>query len=76
MATAGNIDVVVAQAVSRRFPPRRSGFEPWSEHVGFVLDKAALGQVFSEHFVFHLQTFHRLLHTHHPSLSGAGTVGQ
>jgi hypothetical protein len=26
--------------------PRRYGFDPWSFHVGFVLDKVALGQVF------------------------------
>jgi hypothetical protein len=31
------------------FPPRRPGFEPSSGHVGFVVDKAALGQGFSEH---------------------------
>jgi hypothetical protein len=27
------------------FPPPRPGFEPWSGHVGFVVDKVALGQV-------------------------------
>jgi hypothetical protein len=27
--------------------PRRSGFAPGSIHVGFVVDKVALGQVFS-----------------------------
>jgi hypothetical protein len=32
-------------------PPRRSGLEPGSGHVGFVMDKVALGQVFSEYFV-------------------------
>jgi hypothetical protein len=26
--------------------PQRPGFEPWSVHVGFVVDKVALGQVF------------------------------
>jgi hypothetical protein len=27
-------------------PPRRPGFDPGSAHVGFVVDKLALGQVF------------------------------
>jgi hypothetical protein len=44
--------------------------------MGFVVDKVALGQVFSEYFGFPLQfSFHRLLHIHHLS-SGAGTIGQ
>jgi hypothetical protein len=44
--------------------------------VGFVVDKMALGQVFSEYFGFPWQfSFHRLLHTHHLSF-GAGTIGQ
>jgi hypothetical protein len=33
----------MAQAVS--LPPRRPGFDPGSVHVGFVVDKVALGQV-------------------------------
>jgi hypothetical protein len=58
------------------FPPRRPGFEPRSGHVGFVVDKVALGQVFSEYFDFPCQfSFHRLLRIHHLS-SGAGTIGQ
>jgi hypothetical protein len=45
------------------FPPRRPWFEPWSGHMGFVVDKVALGQVFSEYFDFPYQfSFHRLLH--------------
>jgi hypothetical protein len=32
-------------------PPRRPGFAS-GQHVGFVVDKAALGQVFSEYFGF------------------------
>jgi hypothetical protein len=44
--------------------------------VGFVVDKVALGQVFSEYFGFPCQfSFHRLLHTHRLS-SEAGTIGQ
>jgi hypothetical protein len=40
--------------------PRRPGFEPGSIHVGFVVDKVALGQVFSEVFGFTLSiSFHR-----------------
>jgi hypothetical protein len=30
------------------FLPQRPGFEPGSGHVGFVVNKVALGQVFSE----------------------------
>jgi hypothetical protein len=44
--------------------------------VGFVVDKAALQQVFSEYFGFPCQlSFHRLLHTHHLS-AGAGKISQ
>jgi hypothetical protein len=59
------------------FPPWRPGFEPRSGYVGFVVDKVALGQVFSEYFGFPFQfSFHRLLHFHHHVSSGAGTIGQ
>jgi hypothetical protein len=45
--------------------------------VGFLVDKVALGQVFSEYFGFSCQfSFHRLLHTHHHLPFGAGTIGQ
>jgi hypothetical protein len=45
--------------------------------VGLVVDKVALGQVFTEYFSFSCQfAFHRLLHTHHHLSSGAGTIGQ
>jgi hypothetical protein len=48
------------------FPPRRPWFEPRSGHVGFVVDKVVLGQVFSQYFGFSCQfSFHRLLHIHH-----------
>jgi hypothetical protein len=44
--------------------------------VGFVVDKVALGQVFSEYLNFPCQfSFHRLLHAHHHLSSGAGTIG-
>jgi hypothetical protein len=42
----------IAQAVIAGFPPRRLGFKPGSGHVGFVVDKVALGQVFSKYFGF------------------------
>jgi hypothetical protein len=50
------------------FPTRRPGFEPGSGQVGFVVDKVALGQVFSENFGFPCQfSFHKILHPHnHP----------
>jgi hypothetical protein len=50
---------------------------PGSGQVGFVVDKVALGQVFSEFSGFPCQSsFHQLLHNH-PRLSpGASTIGQ
>jgi hypothetical protein len=57
-------------------PTRRPGFEPSSGHVGIVVNKVTLGQVFSEYFGFRCQfSFHRLLCIHHLS-STAGTIGQ
>jgi hypothetical protein len=59
------------------FPPRRPGFNSRSEHVGFVVDNVAPGQVFSEYFGFPCQfSFHPLLHIPHHLSSGAGTIGQ
>jgi hypothetical protein len=49
----------VAQAVIRWLPGFASG-----QHVGFVVDKAALGQVFFEYFGFPCQSFHQFLHHH------------
>jgi hypothetical protein len=48
-------------------------FESWSGHEEFVVDKAALGQDFSEYFYFPCQSFR---HTHHHPSSGAGTLGK
>jgi hypothetical protein len=46
-------------------------------HVGFVVDKVALGQVFSEYFGFLCQSsFHQLLYNHPHLSSGACTIGQ
>jgi hypothetical protein len=59
------------------FPQWWPGFHPRSGHVGFVVDKVALGQDLSKYFGFPCQfSFHRLLHTHHHLSSGAGTIGQ
>jgi hypothetical protein len=45
--------------------------------VGFVVDKAALGQVFSEYFGFACQSFHRFLHYHyHPGLTNRPLSGR
>jgi hypothetical protein len=59
----------VAQRLDAGFPPRRPGFA-YGQHVGFVVDKAALEQVFSEYFGFPCLSFHRFLHYHnHPGLT-------
>jgi hypothetical protein len=53
------------------------GTIPGSGQVGFVVDKVALGQVFSEYFSFPYQSsFHKLLHNHPHLSSGAGTISQ
>jgi hypothetical protein len=39
-------------------PPRRLGFDPGSVHVGFLVDKVALGQVFSPSTSVFLFQFH------------------
>jgi hypothetical protein len=36
----------------------------YGQNVEFVVDKAALGQVFSEYFGFPCQLFHPFLHYH------------
>jgi hypothetical protein len=59
------------------FPQQQSGFDSRSGLVGFMVDKVALGQVFSEYFGFLCQfSFHQLLHIHHHLSSGAGTISQ
>jgi hypothetical protein len=57
----------VAQAVSRR---------PALGHMGFVVDKATLGQVLSEDFGFPCHSFHRLLHAHNHPSTGGGRTGK
>jgi hypothetical protein len=42
-----------------------------------MVEKVALGNIFSKYFGFPCQfSFHQLLHTHHPLSSVVGTIGQ
>jgi hypothetical protein len=51
------------------FPPWRPGFEHGYGHVGFVVDKVAMAQVFSVYFGFPCQSsFNQLFHNHHQHL--------
>jgi hypothetical protein len=43
------------------YPRRWPGFEPDSSHVGSVVERAALGQVFSEYFGFPCHSFSPLI---------------
>jgi hypothetical protein len=54
---------------------RRPGFDPGSGQVGFVVDKVALGQVFSEYFGFPCQLLHNHP-TYHLGLYSRPEVGQ
>jgi hypothetical protein len=59
----------VAQAVSRWFPIAVVRVRVHAKHVGFVVDKGALGQVLSKNFGFPCQSFfHQFLH--HPDHPG------
>jgi hypothetical protein len=62
------VGVAIAQAVSRWLPIAAGRIRARVCHVGFVVDKVALGQVFSEYFGFPCQSsFHQILHHHnHP----------
>jgi hypothetical protein len=52
-----------------------AGFQPrWPEfasgqHVVFMVDKVALGQVFSEYFGIASQSFYQIRHHNHPGLA-------
>jgi hypothetical protein len=64
----------IAQAV-KSLPSLRGG--PGLVMWDFVVDRVALGQVFSEYFGFPCQSsFHQLLQNHHHLSSGACTIGQ
>jgi hypothetical protein len=55
----------VALAVSHWLPTAAARVRARSGHVGFVVDKVALGQVFSEYFGFLCQSsLHQILHPH------------
>jgi hypothetical protein len=56
----------IAQVIRRQIPIEEAEFYPRLGHVGFVVDKVALGQVFSEYFVFQGQF----------SFPETGTTGQ
>jgi hypothetical protein len=57
----------IAKAVGRWLPTAAIRVRPRVWQVGFVVDKVASGQVFSEYFGFPCQnrSFHQLLHHHH-----------
>jgi hypothetical protein len=60
---------VIAEAVSRWLPTAAARVRARVWQVGFVVDKVASEQVFSEYFGFPCQnhSFHQLLHHHHNS---------
>jgi hypothetical protein len=60
----------------RQYGPRQPGFEPRSGHVGFVMDKRALGQVLPVYFCFFCHSFQRMVHTQHLISSGVHTLSQ
>jgi hypothetical protein len=61
----------IAQALIRLLPTAAAQIRARAEHVGFVVDKVALGQVISEYFGFLCQSsFHQFLYHHnHPGLA-------
>jgi hypothetical protein len=60
-----------AEAVSCRLPTAADQFDPRSNHVGFVVDKVAFGQVSTEYFGFPYQfSYHQMLHAHISSEAG------
>jgi hypothetical protein len=63
-----NLGRAIAQAVSRWLPTAAARVRTRVWQVGFVVDKVALGQVFSDYFGFPCQSsFHQILHHHtHP----------
>jgi hypothetical protein len=64
-----DMDRAIAEAVSRWFSTATARVRARVWQVGFVVDKVASGQVFSEYFGFPYQnrSFHQLLHPHnHP----------
>jgi hypothetical protein len=60
-------DRAIAEEVSRWLPTAVARVRSRVWQVGFVVEKVASGQVFSEYFGFPCQnhSFHQLLHHHH-----------
>jgi hypothetical protein len=60
------VHIVTLQHILKKiFIVKLLGFDPRSSYVGFVADKVALGQVFSQYFGFLCQfSFLQLLHIH------------
>jgi hypothetical protein len=57
----------IAQAVSRWLSTATARVRAPVWQVGFVVNKVALGQAFSEYFGFPCQSFHQILHHYnHP----------
>jgi hypothetical protein len=55
----------IAQADSRWLPTAGAKVHAWSGHVGSVVDKVALGHVYSVYFSFLCHSlFHKILHLH------------
>jgi hypothetical protein len=52
------LDRAVAQAVNRRYPTTAARVRDEVYHVGTVVERSALGQVFSEYFGFPCHSFH------------------
>jgi hypothetical protein len=50
--------VILRPCHSRWLPTAAARVRARAEHVGFVVDKVALGQVFCEYFGFPCQSFH------------------
>jgi hypothetical protein len=63
-----NFGRAVAQAFSRWLLTAAARARA-GQHVLIVVDKTALGQVFSEYFGFPWQSFHQFLHHNHPEVA-------
>jgi hypothetical protein len=63
-----NVGRTIAQAVSRWLPGAAARVRALLDHVGFVVEKMAMRQVFSEYFGLNCQSsFHHIRHPHnHP----------
>jgi hypothetical protein len=65
-----NLGRPIAQAVGRWLPTAAARFRAQVWQVGFVVDKVALGQVFSEYFGFPCQSSCHQIHHHHHNHPG------